>query len=132
MREIKGKITMSQNVPLSVFGIVGNTLCITSDDGQKVFERIAAVLREGRSAAVSFMNVESMTSAFLNAAIGQLYGFFSEDDIRANIKLEDLQADDLALLKRVVETAKQYFRDRSQFRQAFREATGVEVDDEQS
>ena len=44
-----------------------------------------------------------LTSAFLNAAIGQLYGTFSEGQIRSQLKVEDVEPDDLALLKRVVD-----------------------------
>ena len=60
--------------------------------------------------ALSFMNVTSLTSAFLNAAIGQLYGEFSEEEIRAKLTVKDMEQDDLVLLKRVVETAKAYFK----------------------
>ena len=40
-----------------------------------------------------------------------------------------MQADDLALLKRVVETAKQYFKDPEKFDQAVRETLGDDSDD---
>lgn len=56
------------------------------------------------------MNITSLTSAFLNAAIGQLYVEFTEDQIRANLTVKDIEQDDLALLKRVVETAKAFFK----------------------
>ena len=55
------------------------------------------------------VNVSTLTSAFLNAAVGQLYGQFDEDQIRRLLKVEDRESDDVALLKRVVDTAKQYF-----------------------
>lgn len=115
---------MSKNLELSIFEIVGSTLCVASGDGQKVFDRIAAALKEGRGATLSFHNVTTLTSAFLNAAIGQLYGTFSEEKIRSLLKVQDMQADDLALLKRVVETAKQYFKDPQKFDQAVQEAQG--------
>ena len=51
------------------------------------------------------------TAAFLNAAVGQLYGTFSEKKIRSLLKIEDAEQDDLALLKRVVDNAKLYFVD---------------------
>ncbi len=102
---------MSNSITLSVFEIVGSPLCVASDDGQKVYERIAAAVKEGHDVTVSFLNVASLTSAFLNAAIGQLYGSFGEDQIRARLKVKDMAADDLALLKRVVDTSKEYFRD---------------------
>lgn len=115
---------MSQTITLSVFEIVGSPLCVASDDGQKVYERIAGALKEGRSVVVSFLNVTSLTSAFLNAAIGQLYDSFKEDEIRAKLKVQDMQPDDLALLKRVVDTAKAYFKDPKRFKEATKEMLG--------
>ncbi len=117
-------IIMSQNLELSIFEIVGSPLCVASSDGQKVHDRLAAALREGRSVMLSFHNITTLTSAFLNAAIGQLYGAFSEEQIRSLLKVQDMQPDDLALLKRVVETAKQYFKDPQKFDQAVQEAQG--------
>ncbi len=119
---------MSQPIKLSVFEIVGNSLCVASDEGQKVHDRIAAALKEGHKVRLTFRNVTSMTSAFLNAAIGQLYGEFSEDTIRAGLRVADMAQEDLALLKRVVETAKLYFKDPQRFENAVRGAMGEEVD----
>ena len=74
------------------------------------------------------VNVSTLTSAFLNAAVGQLYGQFDEDQIRRLLKVEDRESDDVALLKRVVDTAKQYFQDPQRFEQAAQEALGDEGD----
>lgn len=97
---------MTQTMNLSAFEIVGSPLCVASDDGQKVHDRIAAAMREKHKVNLSFLNVTSLTSAFLNAAIGQLYGEFPEEAIKASLQVSDMAQDDLALLKRVVETAK--------------------------
>lgn len=115
---------MSTEIVLSAFEIVGSPLCVASDDGQKVHDRIAAALRESVRVTVSFRNVTSLTSAFLNAAIGQLYDSFSEDEIRATLKVKDLEPEDRALLKRVVETAKAYFKDPARFKQAEKAVLG--------
>ena len=112
---------MKESVRISVFEVVGSPLCVASNDGQRVFERLAAAVQEGRKVALSFHNVDTLTSAFLNAAIGQLYGKFSEDDIRSFVQVEDMAPDDLVLLKRVVDTAKQYFKDPLRFEQVIRE-----------
>jgi len=122
---------MIKNLELSIFEIVGSPLCVASGDGQKVYDRLAAALNEGRGVTLSFHNISTLTSAFLNAAIGQLYGSFSEEQIRALLKVQDMQPDDMALLKRVVETAKQYFKDPKKFNQAVRETQGGESDDAQ-
>ena len=115
---------MKKNLILSIFEVVGSPLCVASDDGQRVHDRVAAALKEGSDVTVSFLNVSSLTSAFLNAAIGQLYGSFTENEIRSKLKVKDMEPDDLALLKRVVETAKQYFKDPKRFNNAVEEVIG--------
>jgi hypothetical protein len=120
---------MNQGLNISVFEVVGSQLCVASDDGQKIHNRIAAALRKGQNATISFRNVVSLTSAFLNAAIGQLYGEFTEEQVRSLLKVQDMQQDDLALLKRVVETAKQYFSDPERFQRATREALEEDGDE---
>lgn len=120
---------MSKNLELSIFEIVGSPLCVASSDGQKVCDRLKIALKEGRNVMLSFHNITTLTSAFLNAAVGQLYGIFSEEEIRSLLKVQDMQQDDIALLKRVVETAKQYFKDPKKFDQAVEETLGEENDD---
>lgn len=113
---------MDKQIIIIVFEVVGSGLCVSSDDGQKVHDQIAAALREGKKVKLSFLNVESLTSAFLNAAIGQLYGEFPEENIKGTLSVADMEQDDLALLKRVVETAKDYFGDPERFKKARDEA----------
>lgn len=121
---------MQKEVTISIFEVIGSPLCVAAGDGQKVYDRLAAAIREGRHVNLSFHNVSTLTSAFLNAAVGQLYGEFSEEQIRASLSVQDMAADDLALLKRVVETAKAYFKDPERFEQAIREELGGVDDDE--
>jgi hypothetical protein len=101
---------MNEIIILPVFEIVGSPLCVASDDAEKVYERIRKAIRQQRSVALSFINITSLTPAFLNVAIGQLYGEFTEEQIRAKLSVKDMEPDDLFLLKRVVETAKAYFK----------------------
>ena len=120
---------MQKEIRLSLFEIVGSPLCVASSDGQKVYDRLAVAFKEERPVTISFHNITTLTSAFLNAAIGQLYGEFSEEQIRSLLKVQDMQDDDLALLKLVVETAKQYFKAPQAFDQAVRDVMEDESDD---
>ena len=120
---------MSTAVTISIFEVVGSSLCVASGDGQKVYDRIAAVLKQDRRVSLSFRNVSTLTSAFLNTAIGQLYGTFTEDQIRTLLKVEDMEADDVALLKRVVDTAKRYFQDPERFNNVVQEVLEDDGDD---
>jgi hypothetical protein len=66
-------------VLINVFNSVGNPFCVEVDDGQKINDLIVKVLKEGKKVKLSFQNVEMLTTAFLNSAVGQLYRDFSED-----------------------------------------------------
>jgi hypothetical protein len=101
---------MNDSIAIKVLEIVGSKLCVASSDGQKVHDQIATALKAGKQVRLSFSNVESLTSAFLNAAVGQLYSEFSEQKIRAALSVSEMTRDDVELLKRVVEAAKQYFK----------------------
>ena len=119
---------LQTDIAISIYEAVGSHLCVSSSDGQKVYGMLATVLKENRNILLSFDNVTILTSAFLHAAVGQLYGQFSEEKIRSSLKVVDMSSDDLVLLKYVVDTAKQYFKDPQQFNQAVQEVMGDEED----
>lgn len=106
---------MSKPIELRIVEIAGSEFCLASDDGQKVHDAIVAEFREGRKVRLSFKAVEALTSAFLNVAIGQLYGEFTEARIKADLSVADTSQDDLVLLKRVVDRAKEFFAAPNQF-----------------
>ncbi len=109
---------MDEQVTISIFDVVGSGHCTASEDGQKVYELIRPMLTKGAKIIVSFKNVEDLTSAFLNAAIGQLYGEFAEDDIKARVTVSDASQDDLIILKRVVDRAKDFFKNPERYEEA--------------
>jgi iron uptake system EfeUOB component EfeO/EfeM len=117
---------MKNTIRVSVYDIVGSPLCVSAEDGQKVYENIAPLLEAGNKVALSFAKVETLISAFLNAAVGQLYGKFTEDQVRALLAVEDMDQEDMSLLKRVVDNAKVYFKSPKEFDQAWKEEVGDE------
>ena len=112
---------MSTDIRISLFEVVGSPFCVASSDGQKIYDLLTAALKVDRGIALSFRNVTALTAAFLNAAIGQLYGIFSEEQIRSRLKVVDVDPDDLALLKRAVDNAKLYFKDPQRFNRVIQE-----------
>jgi hypothetical protein len=98
-------------IAISVFNLVGSSFCVEAKDGDAVFNAVSKALQQGQAVEISFQNVEMLTSAFLNTAIGQLYRDFSEETVRALVKATDMEEADKALLRRVVETAKLYYQD---------------------
>lgn len=81
-------------------------------DGQKVYEEVYKVVKSGNKATLSFSGITRMTTAFLNAAVGQLYGEFSEEEVRQRLAPPvDFEPWHLNRLKLVVDRAKIYFKD---------------------
>lgn len=120
---------MNKEAVVSVFDIVGGPICVATEDGQKVFEKIKPLLSENYKVVLSFERVETLISTFLNAAIGQLYGSFSEEQLSLLLSVKDIKHEDIELLKRVVENAKSYYSNPQKYNQAWQEESG---DDEQN
>ncbi|QFY44840.1 DUF4325 domain-containing protein [Candidatus Methylospira mobilis] len=112
---------------IRIFDIVGGPLCISTDDGQTVHDKIAPLLKDGQRVILSFSGVDTLISLFLHVAIGQLYGELTEERIRELLSVQDMAQDDLVLLKRAVENAKAFFKNRQGYEQAWKE----EVSDEE-
>lgn len=112
---------MSENIQISMFKVVGSPFCVASDDGQKIYDLLDTALKANRAVSLSFHNVTALTAAFLNAAVGQLYGTFSEEHIRSLLKIKDAVPDDISLLERVVDNAKLYFKDPNRYKQIIQE-----------
>lgn len=100
-----------ENTTINIVNTVGDAFCVEAEDGQKVYGLITKVLSEGRNVTLSFLNVEMLTTAFLNTAIGQLYRDYPEETIKEKLRVENLSQSGLVSLKRVVDTAKLYYKD---------------------
>ena len=113
------------SIQISMYNILGNSYCAQAEDGQKIFELIKKAFKEKKKVIVSFQNIDLITSAFLNTAIGQLYdGTFSEKDIKNSITVTDMENDDMLLLKRVIDTAKLYYKDPKKMDKSISEIMG--------
>ncbi len=110
---------MNDQIKLKVADLIGSTLCISAEDGQKVFGKVEQLVKGGKQVTISFENVTMLISLFMNVAIGQLYGSFSEETIRAQLKVEGLSPDDMELLKRVVDNAKKYYSNKKSYDNAW-------------
>ncbi len=115
---------MKEQLTVRVTDIIGSSLCVSADDGQLVFEKIAPLMRDGRKINLSFEGAETIISSFLNAAVGQLYDEFSEENVRTQLTVSDMAQEDLQILKRVVENAKKYFAQKNNYDRAWREEVG--------
>jgi hypothetical protein len=100
---------MNKQITIRVADIINSPLCISAEDGQRVFDKIVPLLKAGIYITISFERVTTLISLFLSVAIGQLYGLFAEERIHDQIKVDGLNYDDLEMLKKVVDNAKIYY-----------------------
>lgn len=96
---------------LNIVNTIGDVFGVEAEDGEKVFQVIVKTFKENKKVVLSFQNIEMLTTAFLNTAVGQLYKDFSEDFIRDHLKVENISDSGKVALKRVVDTAKLYYKD---------------------
>ena len=121
---------MNKPITVRVYDVVGGPLCVSTEDGQRLHDKILPHLNEGTPIVLSFDRVDTLISAFLNAAIGQLYGELHEDRLRELLSVKDMDGNGLVILKRVVDNAKLYFTHPDDFDRAWQEELGDEEDTE--
>ena len=93
-----------------------------------VFNCLSDALNQGQSASLSFHNISTLTPAFLNATVGQLYSSFDEGHIRKHLTVTDIEPEDVELLKLVVDSAKRFFQNPDKHEHAFNEELGIQDD----
>lgn len=110
---------------LYITRVTGSAVCVSIEDGTRLHDAIVARIAEGSQVALSFQGVKRLTTAFLNAAVGQLYNEYDEDFVRRHLlPPEDANQDHLRLLKRVVDNAKLFFADPDRARRAWADHIG--------
>lgn len=123
-------VTRMKTTKLSLSGLVGGGVCVSALDGQKVYAEIQKAVASGDRVILSFSGVTRMTTAFLNAAVGQLYGEFPEDRIRQQLAPPvDFEPWHLQRLKLVVDRAKLFFKDGDKFTSALNDDESSEDGD---
>jgi len=101
-----------KEITINIFEKLGSTAAVSSEDGEQLFSLIMKALNNNVLIILDFNNIELITSTFLNAAIGQLYNKFQSQFLRKHLRVENMDNDDLLLLKKVVDRAKDYFKNK--------------------
>jgi hypothetical protein len=99
------------NLTINIVNTIGDVYGVEAEDGQKVYELIKKAFETNHKVVLSFLNVEMLTTAFLNNAVGQLYKDYSEEFIKDGLQVADISDSGKVALKRVVDTAKIFYKD---------------------
>jgi hypothetical protein len=95
-------------VILSMIQMFG-PICVDPEDGGRLCSEIHELLDSGDSVCLDFCGVSTVTSSFLNAAIGCLYASYQPDELTARLNCTGLDQTDEAILRLVQSNAIRYF-----------------------
>jgi hypothetical protein len=94
---------------INISEVVQSNFATSTEQGEKVFTILRDDLNRDVHVELDFSGTTYMITAFLNAAIGQLYGVFPIDYIKSHLSVKNASDSDLYEIKEVTTTAKEYF-----------------------
>jgi len=103
-------MTTAQPTIIHIVDVIEGPICVDAQDGEKVFEAIKYHLKNHENVILSFEGVEFVISAFLNVAIGKLYGDFTEESIKENFRVEHMKQEDVIKLERAIKNGKAFYK----------------------
>ncbi len=115
---------MKTPIRIKVTDIVESNLCVSSEDGGAVFEKMESALTTNRPIELDFSGVGMVISAFLNGAVGRLVEHRSIPEIHERISFTNLGEEDRELMDRVLENAVRYYEEPDRSRKS------LEIDDD--
>jgi hypothetical protein len=95
---------------LSVKTLVGE-VCMTREDGQKLHDAFRPLLDAGEPVSLDFSETRIFTTAFFNAAVGQLLEAYTKDELSNRLGFKNVPQSSVGPLKNSIETADRYYRD---------------------
>jgi hypothetical protein len=84
--------------------------CAFQHEATEYHENISDCISKDEPVTISFGNVQTLTSNYLNGLIGPLYSKYTSDIIQKYIIIEDIQPHQKYTLKRVIENSKRFFK----------------------
>lgn len=101
---------------LTVHTLINSKFAVKTEDGDLIYKKIIEEFSQSNNIKLDFSDIFLMTTAFLNAAIGQFYSndsLYNQEFLSKHLELANVQKEDLPLFKLVIERAKEYFKERN-------------------
>lgn len=105
-------ISVMEPVRIHLAKIIGSPEAVSSADGELVFSYINEALKTGCKVVLDFEGITLLITAFLNSAIGQLYGIYETKFIQEHLSVLNLSPAGSSALRMVTRLAKEYFQNR--------------------
>jgi uncharacterized protein DUF4325 len=102
------KVRRSTSTNLTIATVCG-PYCVDPVKGAQVGESVAAVLQSGETVCLDFTGVKVLTSRFVVAAVGSLYGRFTAQEVEERLSFVGLDRVDEELVREVQVKAQQFY-----------------------
>lgn len=107
-------------VQIALTRAVESPFLVDEADGILVFQSIAPLLKQGQTVSLSFEGAQTVTTSFLNRAVGDLFGQVAPEVVEQQLIFECIDAEDLRRIERVKLMAAAFYQDPESF-QSLRE-----------
>lgn len=99
---------------INIAAIIGGNIAVSTSDGEIVFSNLSEQLKEKESVSLDFANISILTTAFLNAAIGQLYSGnnYTPKFLNDHLQIVNVRDIDKPLFSLVINRAKEYYQNK--------------------
>lgn len=98
-------------ITLKIVDLISSEFAVSPEDGDIIFNIISNKINEKEHIILDFAEIDIMTTAFLNNAIGKLYNIYTKEQLNKYIRMNNISKTDLNLVKKVIERAKIKFTD---------------------
>lgn len=119
---------MESQYRINIFNEVNGVAAVSSADGKAICEKIKIAINNNKIVILDFLNIEFVTSAFFNTAIGSLFEQFDNDKIN-KIQLVNISDSDKVLYNQVKDRAKEYYTNPN-YRKKLIEALKEEIEED--
>ena len=91
---------------LKIINVINSEFAVSPEDGDSIFNLIKEKVKKKKKIVIDFSNIDIMTTAFLNNAIGKLYNIYDKEKLNKYISMKNISKSDLNLMKKVIDRAK--------------------------
>ena len=91
---------------LKIVNVINSEFAVSPEDGDSIFNLIKEKVDSKEKIVIDFSNIDIMTTAFLNNAVGKLYNIYDKEKLNQYISMKNISKSDLNLVKKVIERAK--------------------------
>ena len=94
--------------------VIGGNIAVSTSDGEIVFSVLNKQLKQNERVNLDFSQISILTTAFLNAAIGQLYSCdsYSASFLNEHLNIINVREIDKPLFSLVINRAKEYYQNK--------------------